>query len=77
MFVVIDRNGAPILFEHVRTLLEELVTGIENLSLFVAWIISVLDNDQHGIYGELVAAATQCFRNRRVNGEPEFFSPSR
>ncbi len=71
MFVVVDRDGSPVFLEHLDVLLKELVARVENLAFVVPRVVPVLDDAQDCIDREFVAAASQCFSDRRVNLEAE------
>jgi hypothetical protein len=71
MLVIEDRNRPTIFLENVRHLLEELIAGILLLSDLVLGIVAVLADNQDGIHGELVPAATQCLGDLRIESEAE------
>ncbi len=75
MLVVIDRDSPTVAVEDVDALLEELVARVEDLAFGVVGIIAVLADDQHGIDSQLVAAAAQGLRDRRVDAETKAASP--
>ena len=74
VLVVVDRNGAAVLFEDLDALLEEFVARIEDLALLVARIVAVLADDQHGIDGQFVAAAAQRLGDGRIDLEAELLA---
>ena len=69
--IVVYRNRPPAGLKHFRHLVEELVTGIEDLPLLVARILAVLANNQDRIDGQPGPAATHRPGDRRVYLEAE------
>src|SRR5947207_1051542 len=72
VFVVVDRDYAAVLLEDFYTLFEKLVARVKDLTLFILGIIAVLADDEHGVHGELVAAATQRLGDGGIHRETEF-----
>ncbi len=57
--------------EDLRTLLEEIVARQQNPALTIDRVIVLLDDRQHSIDSDLVAAASQCLRNVAAQTEAE------
>src|SRR6188474_2252506 len=72
MLVVVNRNDAAILFEHLDTLFEKFVARVEDLPLFILRIITVLSDEEYGVHCQLIAAATQGLRDGGIDRETEF-----
>src|SRR5664279_2623061 len=72
MLVVIHRHGAAILLEYFGALLEKLIPRVENLALFITWVVAVFGDQEHAIHRKFLSAQTQCFRYGGVNLEAEF-----
>ena len=72
MFVVENGYAAPVLLKDVCDLRKELVAWVLLLSDLIAWIVTVLADDQHGIHGKCVAAAAQSLRNAGIDRKPKF-----
>src|ERR1019366_10571764 len=66
VLIVVQRNGAAVLFEDLDTLLKELGARIEDLALVIARVVAVLGDEEHRIYCELLTAAAKGLGNRGV-----------
>ena len=51
MFVVVDGHGAAVGFEDVDALFKKFVARVEDLALFIFWVIAVFTNDENAIDG--------------------------
>ena len=67
MLVVEDRHRAAAAFKNFHGALKEVMTRVECLALFRAWIKTMFGDDDHAIDRKLGAAERECFFDRGIN----------
>ncbi len=67
MLVVEYRHSSSAVTKHLVDLLEELVAGILDLTLFVSLILAVLADDDDSVNRQLASAQSQCFGDARAH----------